>query len=184
MDFASLSAARLVIRRMAVELLGLEPAGALTARSFLKSGEGATAHVLSMQVDIVRQAAAKSLSSEISAMELRLSGYCLRLGRMMGLSIPVPHTLVGGGKADLRFELAGGFATSDEHGRKSGTDHVFQGLSSREQQVVEMVAAGLANDEISQKLGITVSTVKQHIKNIYRRTGVKSRLELILRAGG
>jgi DNA-binding CsgD family transcriptional regulator len=183
MDFASLSAARLVIRRMGAELLGLEPAGVLTARSFSKPGEGGITRVLSMQVDINRPAA-KSLSSEISAMELRLSGYCLRLGRMMGFAIPAPHTLVGGGKADLRFELAGGFAASEGDLRKNGPDSVFQGLSSRERQVVEMVAAGFANDEISTKLGITVSTVKQHIKNIYRRTGMKSRSELVFRAGG
>lgn len=183
MDFASLSAARLIIRRMAVELLRLEPTGTLMARSFLKPGEDATTHVLSMQVDAGRLAA-KSLLNEISAMELRLSGYCLRLGRMMGLSMPVPIMLVGEGKTDLRFEVAGGFPSSEGHGRNSLTHHAFQGLSSREQQVVAMVAAGLANDEISRKLGITASTVKQHIKNIYRRTGVKNRLELILRAGG
>jgi DNA-binding CsgD family transcriptional regulator len=183
MDFASLSAARLIIRRMAVELLGLEPVGAVTARSFSKSGEGATAHVISLQVDIKRQAA-KSSKSEISAMGLRLSRYCHQLGRMMGLAMPDPLTLLGGGKADLRFELAGGFTALEEGLRKNGADAVFKSLSSREQEVVEMVAAGLVNEAISKKLGIKVSTVKQHIKNIYRRTKVKSRQELILRAGG
>lgn len=183
MDFTSLSAARLVIRRMAVELLRLEPAGAVAARSFSKSGEGATAHVISLQVDIKRQAA-KSSKSEISAIGLRLSGYCQRLGRMMGLSIPVAETLVGKGKADLRFELAGGFAASEGDGWKNGAGAVFKSLSSREQEVVEMVAAGLSNEAISKKLGIKVSTVKQHIKNIYRRAKVNSRQELILLAGG
>lgn len=183
MDFESLSAARLVISRMAAELLGLEPAEALTARSFSKPGKDAPAHVISIQANIGRQAA-KSLLNEISAMELRLSGYCQRLGRMMGLSIPSPHTLIGEGKVDLRFELAEGYAIAEGRGRINRTDRIFHALSSRERQVLELVAAGLNNEEISKKLRIMVSTVKQHIKNIYRRTGVRSRLELIMRAEG
>ncbi|MBF0293240.1 MAG: helix-turn-helix transcriptional regulator [Nitrospinae bacterium] len=182
LDFASLSVARLVIRRMGAELLGLEPAGALMVRSFSKPGKDTSAYVISIQANIWRQAA-KSLLSEISAMELRLSGYCLRLGRAMGLSIPAPHTLIGGGKADLRFEIAGGFAMSDGDWRMARADRIFHSLSSRERQVLEMVAGGLGNEEISKRLGIMASTVKQHIKNIYKRTGIRSRLELILRAG-
>lgn len=183
MGFESLSAARLVISRMAAELLGLESVGPLMARSFSKPGKGATAHVISIQANLGRSAA-KSLLNEISAMELRLAGYCQRLGRVMGLSVPTPHTLIGGGKADLRFELGGGFAIPEGHGRIPRAGRAFEGLSSREQQVLEMVVAGLANQEISKKLGIMASTVKQHIKNIYKRTGVRSRLELTLRAGG
>lgn len=180
MDFASLSAARLVIRRMGAELLGLSPSKALTARIFKKSRRGESVHIISMKADIGRQAP-KSLSSKISVIELRLSRYCQRLGRMMGLVIPAPVTLFGDedGEVYLTFELAGGFATSEGDGRS-----IFSVLSNRERELVELVVEGFGNDEISDKMGITVSTVKQHIKNIYRRTGVKSRSELIFMAGG
>ena len=180
MDFASLSAARLVIRRMGVELLGLSPKKALEARRFKESRKGESVHIISMKIDIGRQAP-KSLSSKVSAIELRLSRYCQRLGRMMGLVIAAPVTRLWDedGEVHLTFELAGGFAVSE--GEESS---IFSLLSNREREVVELVVEGFANDEMSGKMGITVSTVKQHIKNIYRRTGVKSRSELIFRAGG
>jgi DNA-binding CsgD family transcriptional regulator len=180
MDFASLSAARLVIRRMGVELLGLASEKALQARMYKKSRSGESAHIISIKVNIGRHAP-KARSSKISAIELRLSRFCQRLGRMMGLAIPAPVTLSDGeeGEVQLTFELAGGFATVEWDGRS-----IFSLLSNRERELVELVVEGFNNDEISKKMGITVSTVKQHIKNIYRRTGVKSRSELIFRAGG
>jgi DNA-binding CsgD family transcriptional regulator len=180
MDFASLSAARLVIRRMGAELLGLSPKKALEARRFKESRKGESVHIISIKVDIGRQAP-KSLSSKVSAIELRLSRYCHQLGRMMGLAIPAPVTRLGDedGEVHLTFELAGGFAAVEAEGRS-----IFSLLSNREREVVGLVVEGFTNDKISKTMGITVSTVKQHIKNIYRRTGVKSRSELIFRAGG
>jgi DNA-binding CsgD family transcriptional regulator len=51
-------------------------------------------------------------------------------------------------------------------------------ISEREKQVIELVVAGLSNKEISDKLFISVRTVKDHIYNIYRKTDVKNRVQL------
>lgn len=48
-------------------------------------------------------------------------------------------------------------------------------LSEREQEVLELAAAGLANKQIGRRLGISDSTVKVHLANIYRRIGVADR---------
>jgi DNA-binding NarL/FixJ family response regulator len=48
-------------------------------------------------------------------------------------------------------------------------------LSEREQQVVRLAAQGLANKQIGRRLGISDSTVKVHLANIYRRIGVTDR---------
>jgi DNA-binding NarL/FixJ family response regulator len=48
-------------------------------------------------------------------------------------------------------------------------------LSSREQQVLRLVAKGLANKQIARSLGISESTVKAHISNVFRRIGVADR---------
>lgn len=51
-------------------------------------------------------------------------------------------------------------------------------LTTREQQVLEGVAAGLANKEIAGKLQISRRTVEWYRGQIYRRLGVKSAAEL------
>ncbi len=50
-------------------------------------------------------------------------------------------------------------------------------LSPREAEVHELVAQGLTNEEIAKSLYISVSTAKVHVKHIYEKLGVRSRLE-------
>jgi LuxR family maltose regulon positive regulatory protein len=55
-------------------------------------------------------------------------------------------------------------------------------LSPREQEILELIAAGLTNPEIAVKLVISPETVKKHTGNIYRKLGVHSRTEAAARA--
>jgi ligand-binding sensor domain-containing protein/DNA-binding CsgD family transcriptional regulator len=57
------------------------------------------------------------------------------------------------------------------------------GLTAREEEVLRLVLEGARNRDIEKKLFISASTVRNHIYNIYRKLGVKSRLELIHRIG-
>lgn len=52
-------------------------------------------------------------------------------------------------------------------------------LTQREIEVVSCVAFGMAPAEIAGKLTISPSTVKKHLENIYRKTGVKNRTSLM-----
>ena len=51
-------------------------------------------------------------------------------------------------------------------------------LSTREKEVFELVLIGKKNQEIANELFVDISTVKTHINNIYKKTGVKNRKEL------
>lgn len=53
-------------------------------------------------------------------------------------------------------------------------------LTSREQQVLELVEHGLKNREIASELGIRPGTVKIHLKHIFEKTGVRGRYGLAL----
>jgi len=53
-------------------------------------------------------------------------------------------------------------------------------LTSREQQVLELVEQGFKNKEIALELGIRPGTVKIHLKHIFEKTGVRGRYGLAI----
>ena len=53
-------------------------------------------------------------------------------------------------------------------------------LTPREQQVLDLVEAGMKNREIARELGIRPGTVKIHLKHIFEKTGVRGRYGLAL----
>lgn len=55
-------------------------------------------------------------------------------------------------------------------------------LSEREQMVLALMAEGLSNQEIAQRLVVSVSTIKTHLNNIYVKLQVHSRLQAVNRA--
>jgi two-component system nitrate/nitrite response regulator NarL len=55
-------------------------------------------------------------------------------------------------------------------------------LTGREREVVRMIAAGLRNRDIGERLSISENTVKVHLHNIYEKLRVEGRMELLLLA--
>ncbi|RYX89068.1 response regulator transcription factor, partial [bacterium] len=53
------------------------------------------------------------------------------------------------------------------------------GLSNRELEVLSHLSEGLLYKEISDKLGISQNTVKNHCKNIYKRLHVQNKVEAL-----
>ena len=54
----------------------------------------------------------------------------------------------------------------------------YQTLTPRERDVAIRVRAGLRNSEVAKELHLSIHTVKQYLKSIYRKLGVKNRTEL------
>ena len=55
-------------------------------------------------------------------------------------------------------------------------------LTERELEVLSLIAEGLSNQEVSQRLFISLATVKWHTSNIYGKLGVKNRTQAIAQA--
>jgi LuxR family maltose regulon positive regulatory protein len=55
-------------------------------------------------------------------------------------------------------------------------------LSQRELEVLRLIADGLTNRELAERLVISLSTVKGHTANIYSKLGVKNRTQAVARA--
>lgn len=57
-------------------------------------------------------------------------------------------------------------------------------ITPREQEIIRVILTGLSNQEIGKQLGISRETVKRHVRNIYDKLGVSTRMELALRVTG
>lgn len=65
--------------------------------------------------------------------------------------------------------------------RAADIAHRFPMLTARECLLVELLVSGLNNKQLARELNISFSTVKTHLLNIFRKTGVKNRTELAAR---
>lgn len=53
----------------------------------------------------------------------------------------------------------------------------LSGLSPRKQEILAMVAEGLSNAQIARRAFLSESTIKQHLRNVYKVLGVKNRTQ-------
>lgn len=56
------------------------------------------------------------------------------------------------------------------------------GISKREYEVLELMASGLSNQEIADKLFVSLNTVKTHSANLFSKLDVKRRTQAVQRA--
>jgi two-component system, NarL family, nitrate/nitrite response regulator NarL len=55
-----------------------------------------------------------------------------------------------------------------------------QSLSKREEEIARLVATGLSNSEVSDKLGLSKHTVKNYLFRMFEKLGVSNRMEMVL----
>jgi len=62
----------------------------------------------------------------------------------------------------------------------------FTKLTDREKYIVSLISQGMSNKDIGNELSISLSTVKTHINNIYKKLHVTSRSDMLnkLKSGG
>lgn len=106
----------------------------------------------------------------------------IRTSQIRRLSGEMPHDVVCGRAWRLRRGTAGNLAGDDKPDSDDMTlqPEVPGHLSYRERQIVELVADGLTNYEVSAILGISYLVVKNYLRVIYDKTGMFTRLELAL----
>lgn len=63
--------------------------------------------------------------------------------------------------------------------RADPEDHSLDELTPREMEVLELLATGLTNDEIAERLVISHHTVARHRENLMRKLGLHSKSELV-----
>ncbi|HWP37216.1 MAG TPA: response regulator transcription factor [Gemmatimonadales bacterium] len=58
------------------------------------------------------------------------------------------------------------------------------GVTRRELEILELIAAGLSNREIAEKLGVSENTVKTHSNRVFDKLGARRRTQAVQRGAG
>ena len=67
----------------------------------------------------------------------------------------------------------------EEEKNGSAVDLSLYHITDREEEIIGLICEGNTNKEIAQKLSLSVNTVSNHITNIFDKTGVRSRIDLL-----
>lgn len=87
----------------------------------------------------------------------------------------------------IKEAARGGAPLSPEISRRvvatfSKQNDAIEALSEREHDVLVLLCEGLSYKEIGERLFVSANTVRFHLKNIYRKLGVKSRYEAVAKS--
>ncbi len=66
---------------------------------------------------------------------------------------------------------------------KGNSNEYFQTLTRREQEILEQLSKGYRYKEIADKLFVSIETVRTHIRNIYEKLQVNSRVDALRKTG-
>ncbi|MDO9166035.1 MAG: response regulator transcription factor, partial [Rhodoferax sp.] len=114
----------------------------------------------------------------LHAFELGATGYLLKNAWFGNFPQAVLQVVNGG--ASITPSLARRLLHRLDQRDAGQTGHVNRTkLSSRERDVLKMVASGYTSAEIGGRLGISVRTVNAHVRNIYSKLQVKTRAQAV-----
>jgi len=68
---------------------------------------------------------------------------------------------------------------SKEREARRGALALFDALTDREREVLQLLAKGIRNDDIAERLFISPQTVQTHVRNLLAKLGVHSKLEAV-----
>jgi DNA-binding NarL/FixJ family response regulator len=111
------------------------------------------------------------------ALEAGADGYLLKRTKPSDLRAALLEVFTGG--APMSSEVARRVIESFR--RPVRARDAGMRLSAREEEVLVLLSRGYSNKEIADQLGLSVDTVRSHLKHIYEKMHVRSRTEAVAR---
>jgi DNA-binding NarL/FixJ family response regulator len=116
-------------------------------------------------------------------------GYCLKDIPTPTLALAISSIAAGAvwldpriAKTFLQFNQPRGKYQFKIEGEGKGEDNQEAELTPRELEVLELLAQGLSNNEIAEKLFVSAQTVKTHVRHIMEKMAVSDRTQAAVRA--
>jgi DNA-binding NarL/FixJ family response regulator len=133
-------------------------------------------------VPLVALAQEPDLENLLAAVRLGARGYILRSVGGAALAQAIRATGAGGAVIDpvvarrlLDYVASQPFLPALRHTALNRAVGSLGSLSTREEQVLHSLSQGLSNKEIATALGLSVGTIKTHLRHIFRKLGVSDR---------
>ena len=114
------------------------------------------------------------------ALRAGANGYLLKNTRREDLIQAVQQVHAGG--SPMSFHVARKVINHFHQPRRA--DAEMEQLTSREQEILRLLAKGLAYKQIAADLGITISTIRTHIRAVYEKLHVHTRTEAAMKYVG
>lgn len=130
----------------------------------------------------------------LQAFEAGAGGYILKDGTEADLASHVTQLHAGGAPMSpliarqllVRWQANAAEARSEAaaaaQAAAAGNADGRESLSPREAQVLDMVARGFTYAEVAQRMGLSLSTVRTHVRNIYGKLDVHNKTEAVFEA--
>lgn len=118
--------------------------------------------------------------SVFAAMRAGARGYVLKGANQSELLRAI--RAVGNGEAIFGPGIARRLAAFFAAPPPPSAAQLFPELTERESEILGLIAKGLANSEIAERLFISVKTVRNHVSNIFAKLQVADRAQAVLRA--
>jgi LuxR family maltose regulon positive regulatory protein len=81
----------------------------------------------------------------------------------------------------MRRTVGGEEGAEQVHPAQTPSASLIEPLSERERDVLKLVAAGLASEDVAQELVISLGTVRTHLKHIYGKLDAHNRVQAVER---
>lgn len=112
----------------------------------------------------------------LQALKAGASGYLLKRSGQEDILKAIGEVRTGG--APMTGEIARMLV---ETFQKPPADEQTEGLTTRELEILTLLAKGMSNKEISARLGISFETVRNHLRHIYDKLHVHCRTEAVMK---
>lgn len=144
------------------------------------SGIEATAHIKRHlpEVQVIMVTVYRDHDQIFAALKAGASGYLLKRSSPEEVRQAIRDVRSGG--APMSAEIARRVVEAFHQPVKT-LDSEEVNLSKRETEILEQLTKGLANKEIADRLGISVETVRVHLRRIYEKLHVHSRTEAAMK---
>ncbi len=110
------------------------------------------------------------------AIQAGASGYLLKTSSAQEIAEAVRKTIVG--ERVIEEEVSEKIQNQDY----ANQYFLYEELTNREREVLDLIAQGKSNQEIAEILFITLKTVKTHVSNILAKLGVEDRTQVAIYA--
>jgi DNA-binding NarL/FixJ family response regulator len=118
--------------------------------------------------------------SVFEALRSGATGYILKRSSPSAIFDAVQNVYNGG--SPMSPEIARRVIMSMQQGEKTGGNQALKLLTQREHEILIALSKGLRYKEISDKLFISMDTVRSHIRNIYEKLQVNNRTAAVRKA--